>query len=107
MLGCFEFNQHSRRNDELVSYTVGYRVGVGDLRSVPNDIYCGAEGAEERLTGLWDEVFVSARKQPRLESPKGANLWIRRHLSDGYWRRLNHQNRRRASKREPLQRAFA
>jgi hypothetical protein len=25
---------------------VEYRVGVGDLRWVPNDIDCGAEGAE-------------------------------------------------------------
>ena len=26
----------------MAAFTVGYRVGVGDLRSVPDDIHCGA-----------------------------------------------------------------
>jgi hypothetical protein len=42
MLGCFGFNQYRRRKDELAAFIVGYRVGVGDLRSVPDDIHCGA-----------------------------------------------------------------
>jgi hypothetical protein len=42
MLGCFGFNRYRRRKDELAAFAVGYRVGVGDLRRVPDDIHCGA-----------------------------------------------------------------
>ena len=34
----------------LSAFTVGYRVGVGDLRRVPQHIHCGAKGTEQRLT---------------------------------------------------------
>jgi len=42
MLGCFGFNRYRRRKGELAAFTVGYRVGVGDLRGVPDDIHFGA-----------------------------------------------------------------
>jgi hypothetical protein len=46
MPGLFGSTRHTRRKHGLAAFNVEYRVGVGDLRRVPNDIHCGAEGAE-------------------------------------------------------------
>jgi hypothetical protein len=47
MLGLVRVQStHGRRKDELAAFNVGYRVGMGNLRRVPHDIHCGAEGAQ-------------------------------------------------------------
>jgi hypothetical protein len=46
MPGLFGLDRHRRRKHGLAAFNVEYRVSVGDLRWVPNDIHCGAEGEE-------------------------------------------------------------
>ena len=45
-----ESDQNRRGKHGLAAFTVGYRVGVGDLRRLPQPIHCGAKGTEQRLT---------------------------------------------------------
>lgn len=46
VLWLFGLNRNRRGKHGLAAFTLEYRVGVGDLRRVPHDIRCRAEGAE-------------------------------------------------------------